>query len=119
MSREILVAMYFISSVRDKARDNSWAKSTSDTYTSAFNSWVIYCKLRSLDPNCCSEFKNSWREEFLEDVLCDYIAVQCGIRGLSPNSIIKTYLPGIAYTLEMKKNQLVNIFLETYIHREK
>ena len=71
-----------------------------------------------MDPNCCSEFKNSWSEEFLEDVLCDYIAVQCGIRGLSPNSIIKTYLPGIAYTLEMKKSIGQYIFRNIYTSRE-
>lgn len=39
----------------------------------------------------------------MEDMIASYASLQCGLRGLDPSSLSKTYLPGIAATLDLKK----------------
>ena len=48
--------------------------------------------------------------EQVEDMITSYIAVHCGLRGLNPDSISKTYLPGIAGTLDKKRSGCRHVF---------
>jgi hypothetical protein len=104
--------------LRDDARNHSWAIPTKDTYTSAFNSWIKYCQLRQMDVNCHSGDGLIWSGIKLEEFICDYVSVQCGIRGLAPQSVFKVYLPGIAYVLEMNRSDARFLFRECYVGRE-
>ena len=48
--------------------------------------------------------------ERMEDMIASYVSLQCGLRGLDPSSIIKTYLPGIAATFDMKRARCAENF---------
>ena len=42
-------------------------------------------------------------------VICEYLAFECGIRLLSPDSVIGTYLPGIIHIFDIK--QIPSVFI--------
>lgn len=52
------------------------------------------------DPNCVDEDGNVLDDDAMEDIISNYVTLQCGIRKLSPHSVSGTYLPGIASTFD-------------------
>ena len=64
-----------------------------------FQSWVkFHDATDQVNENCIGLTK----EAILAKIV-NYVVVQCGVRGLSPDSIKKTYLPGIASWFEQKR----------------
>lgn len=97
--------------MRDKARDNAWARASQRTYLAAYNSWVTYCRLLSIDPKC-----QVTRLIEMEELVANYVIIQCSIRRLAPTSITKTYLPGIAACFDSMK--IKNSFREASNSKE-
>jgi len=87
--------------IRDEARANAWAERTKATYQTAWNSWARFCDAVSQDPLAIDAYGNLYSMDDLEDLVTYYVTLECGIRGLAPDSIYKTYLPGVASRLDL------------------
>ena len=85
------------------------ASSTNRTYSSAWNSWVRVSEVYKY-PVYCMDIVTRYPLplESVQEALIQYISWQCGVCMLSPRSIRKTYLPGIAKTMD--KSMVNNLF---------
>lgn len=81
---------------RNGARESSWSAATTVTYTSALNSWKRYCKLTDVNWNCLYSNGVVFDVNKMEDVISGFMSLQCVMRSLAPDTIMYTYLPGIA-----------------------
>jgi hypothetical protein len=88
--------------LRDEARINAWADTSRRTYTSAYNSWLYFCEVVGVEPEGMTN-SVPWLIDQMAEVIVQYVAVQCGVRGMSPDSIKQTYLPGIAASFAMRR----------------
>ena len=67
---------------------------------------------------CKDEEGAVYKRRKLESVITDFIVVECGIRKLAPNSVIKNYLPGIAATFDEVKEDSAEDFRKAINARE-
>lgn len=65
------------------------------------SSWFHFCQLSGESPECIDERGNVYDDEHIEDMVANYMTLQCGIRKLAPDSITGTYLPGIVSAFGM------------------
>ena len=93
------------------ALQNCTASSTNKTYSSAWNSWVRVSEVYKY-PVFCMDIVTRYPLplEAVQEALIQYISWQCGVCMLSPRTIRKTYLPGIAKTID--KSMINNLFRE-------
>lgn len=76
----------------------SLSEQSKATYSTAFSTWLRFCAICQLDPF------TTVKDASLED-LCRlterFIALECGARQIAPQTIFRSYLPGIAYVFDM------------------
>lgn len=48
--------------------------------------------------------------EQIEDLIMNYVAIQCGVRNINPESVRKVYLPGIANHFDRERRECAQIF---------
>ena len=70
--------------------DSSLADNTKSTQGSAMKAWARYCGLFNVDDTCMK-----YTNEELESYIAAFIGFEIGLRGLSPLSIKRVYLPAI------------------------
>ena len=76
------------------------ASSTHKTYQSAWNSWTRVAEIFQFDIYCTDVYTGTALPSTqLQQRIIQYISWECGVCRLSPRSIRKTYLPGIAKRL--------------------
>jgi len=104
-------------SLCDFARDSRWEQSTKDTYKTAYNSWVTYCGIMGVDTMCRDNDGKEWSLSDTTFHVNQYIAIQCGLRFMSPTSIKDVYFPGINqhFTQEKKSNQFRAAYTSKHI----
>jgi hypothetical protein len=66
--------------LRDVAVQHRWRKDTLSTYGTGFNSWVKYCTIIGVDPECRTKEGEDWGAEELQGHILQYVIIQCGIR---------------------------------------
>jgi hypothetical protein len=88
-----------------EARGDAWSKSTWNTYKSSSTSWARFCDIIGVDAYCEEDDGSVFCAEKIEDIISDYITMQCGIRKVAPQSVIKTYLPGVAAGFDMMRKK--------------
>ena len=77
---------------------------------------MTFCSIFSVDHLCGGGSRNSWSCRQTEDIVGDYVSIQCGILNLLPDTIRKVYLPGIASIFD--SNRIENKFRETINSKE-
>ena len=88
------------------------ATSTNKTYSSAWNSWVRVAEVFRFPTHCMDNSNGKpLPTENVQQAIIKYISWQCGVCMLAPRSIRKTYLPGIAKTMD--KAMIMNHFRES------
>ena len=70
--------------------DSSLANNTKATQSSAMKAWIRYCVLIKIDETC-----GNYSQEILETYIAAFIGFEIGLRGMSPLSIKRVYLPSI------------------------
>ena len=58
----------------------------------------------------CEDENGVYDKGKLEDVIADFMVVECGIRKLAPDTVYKTYLPGIAAMMDTMKKACADDF---------
>ena len=81
--------------LRGVAVKHRWSRDTLSTYGTGFNSWVKYCAIIGVDPECRTREGEDWTAEELQGHILQYVIIQCGIRSMDPRSIKDVYLVGI------------------------
>ena len=94
------------------AMQHCTATSTNKTYSSAWNSWVRVAEVFRFPTHCMDNSNGKpLPTENVQQAIIKYISWQCGVCMLAPRSIRKTYLPGIAKTMD--KAMILNNFRES------
>ena len=99
-----------VENLRDRARIAEWTQSTQRTYQSPYNSWGRFSEVSRVDPYCKNREGRVHSKVEIEDSIINYIVIECGVRKLAPDSVIKTYLPGIASTFDLLKEDCAEAF---------
>ena len=63
-----------------------------------------------MDPLCRDENGKVFKKKVMEDAVANYVVIQCGVRRLAPPTVIKTYLPGIAATMDRLQEECADAF---------
>ena len=101
------------------------ATNTNKTYSSAWKSWLRVAEIFNYPVSCIQPYTHQPVPMLqLQGTIIQYISWQCGVCRLSPRSVRKTYLPGIAKTLdramltthfrESSKSSMVKCVLDGY-----
>jgi len=94
------------------AMQNCVATSTTKTYSSAWNSWVRVAEVFRFPTHCMHSNSNTpLPSAIVQQAIIQYVSWQCGVCMLAPKSIRKTYLPGIAKTMD--RSMITNNFRES------
>ena len=92
------------------------SKNSLKTYSSAWNSWLHFASFYEFNPLCLHSSGRTRSIETLVNRLKLYIGLECGVRQLSPDSIERVYLPGIAKHLDQM--QIFSAFREATKHAQ-
>ena len=102
--------------LRNAARKSAWTRAIRSSYGTAWRSWLSFCEVMKVDPLCKHANGVPRTPSETIDLITSYVTVQCGVRVVSPISIGKTYLPGIASTFDMLGEH--NHFRACYVSRD-
>ena len=74
-------------------REHGQSEATQGSYGSAFKSWETFCGLQKVNYLCLDKMGKVLDLDVMEEWISSYVAMQCGIRNMKPESIRKVYLP--------------------------
>jgi hypothetical protein len=65
--------------------------------------WEMFCGIVGADANCMRVGGGPLHVDDVVSLVASYIAVQCGVRMLSPKSLTSVYLPAVVSTFRQKR----------------
>jgi hypothetical protein len=118
-------AIIAVESLTSTALVHYVASSTHKTYQSAWNSWTRLAEIFQFDVFCIDIYTgNSLPSAQFQQRIIQYVSWECGVCQLSPRSIRKWYLPGIAKRLarsmvvaqfrDATKTEIIRCVLDSY-----
>jgi hypothetical protein len=65
--------------------------------------WEMYCSIVGADANCMSGAGGPLPVDAVVSLVASYVAVQCGVRMLSPKSLTSVYLPAVVSMFRQRR----------------